>query len=245
MTKKFIEVSEEQRKVLEGTEAGKAILKAIEEGSASAERAMLETETKLGSAEKARRELEDSLLNPDMLEALASRRRPEPMQSIEEDLDQLSPSKLTAKIRKEIEDRVTAVTKELKKENDALRRGVTAAFHQIQLEALEDKHGERFTSRKDKLTEFALLPENQALRPRDVYAKFVDKEELNLKRKAEAEAKAVEDARQKEVESFAENPDSSIAPGATGEKAPPLSNDAAFEAAWRKTAGAEKLLHQE
>jgi hypothetical protein len=57
--------------------------------------------------------------------------------------------------------------------------------------------------------------------------------------------KAAEEARKKEEASFAENPDQSISPAAAGDKEIPKNADEAFEKAWTKTPGAEKLLRQE
>lgn len=244
MAKKIFEVGEEERKLLEGSDSGKALLKKLEAAAQDAERAMLEKEAKLESAEKARKELEDNLLNPDILEAISSKRRPAaPVE--EENLDELPPSKLAAKLRAERKAELEGVKGEMKKNFEDLVTKVAAAFQTLQLDALEDKHGDKFVSRKDKLAEFAALPENRALRPRQVYAKFLDREELEEKRKADAEAAKAEEAHKRELEAFAENPESTIATSAAQSTEKDLSKDEQFEKAWKATPGAEKLLRQD
>lgn len=240
----LLQISEEQRKLLEGSDAGKAILASLENTEKELTAKLSESDAKLGAAMKAKKELEDSLLNPELIAALSQTRqgKRQPAQAdpeAEENLDELPPSKIATKLRAEWKAAGDSFRDEVKEQFGILVKSVTGAFHQMQLEALEDLHGEPFVKNKKDLEAFCLLPENQQLRPRAVYAKFMDKLELEAKRKADLAVVAAEAARQKELESYAENPEGGVPPGATGEKKVPGD---AFDAAWAKTPGAEKLL---
>lgn len=248
----LLQISEEQKKLLEGSDAGKAVLASLNAAEKELSQKLSEGEAKLAAAEKARKDLEDALLDPTTLEALSARKqgrpsaaavvvKPEP--EAEEDWDNVPVSRTVARLRAEHQAALAQERDSLRKEVGStlktLTTSIQAAFHELQLEQLEDRHGEAFTKDKEEFEKFAKLPENQQLRPRELFKKLSDKRELEAKRKAEADAAAVEAARQKEQEAFAENPDGAVAPGATGEKKVP---EDAFERAWRVTPGTDKLL---
>lgn len=250
----LLQISEEQRKLLEGSEAGKAILESLVSAEQELSKKLSEGEAKLAASEKSRKDLEDSLLSPEVLETLnarkqtqSSRKAPVSLESesepeTEEDWDSIPLSKVAQRLRAESHQAFSGLRKEIGTTLKSLTESIQAAFQQVQLEQLEDKQGDSFTAVQKEFEEFSKLPDNRQLRPRELFKKLQDKKELDAERKVKADAAAAAAARQKELESFAENPEGAVSPQATGEKKIP--NDA-FEEAWRKTPGAEKLLRTE
>ena len=235
-------LSDEQRKVLESSEEGKAVLAGLEASTKEVETAT----KKAQDAEAREKALQDRLMSPEYLELITGAREAKGPDKVEKsagdsdgvDFDSFTPKQIVQFIRQQVGTELAKLTDSVKNAEDtAVRRALTAEI-KMQLDDLRDEIGDPFEAKKDQFLKLA--DDNPKMRPKQLWKKLLATEET-AKLTALAEAQKAEEKKAADLKSqFTENPDQVIAAALAGKKGADAP-DAAFEAAW-KASGAEAKL---